>query len=601
MATDFFRQQDLARRNTRILVILFTLAVLSLIALTNLLVLISLTFFQTQPSVQLDWEMIALIGLVVIAVVGLAIMAKWQKLKLGGKTVAVALGGERLTADEQDPQKRQLLNVVEEMALAANLPVPPVYLLPELGINAFAAGYSPADAVVGITQGCLNQLSRDELQGVIAHEFSHILNGDMRMNIRLIAILNGILFIGHIGYYLMRASSGTRHRSNRNNNNAAGGILLVGVGLIAIGYLGSFFGNLIKAAVSRQREYLADASAVQFSRNPSGIAGALKRIGGYKPGSRIKHSNADEVSHLFFGEALSRWAAIFATHPPLEKRIKRIEPNWNGRFISPVQEPTPATAASSKASAQEQRRRAMLATLPVFLTQSAHQPQPAQAIVCALLLDDENFNQQIQAIKAYGGNALLQETDQLSATVQRLPLQAQVQLLQMTVPALKQLSASEFQQFDQLLQKLAGSVQGLRQWLCLSFIEHVVASEFDPRQIVYRVQSQTLTDLQPYLLPLLSAVADCAGSPTAITEAWQSALTQLELPADHPKPVVVFHELQPMLRPILQATPTLKRQIWQAILAAVSADKHYNDHERGLLNLLALLLEMPIPHTEDFA
>ncbi|OYW93668.1 MAG: peptidase, partial [Alishewanella sp. 32-51-5] len=164
MATNFFQQQDLARRNTKVLILLFALAVLALIVLTNLLVMVSFSLFQGAP-LQLPWEVISSISLVVIAVVGLAIMAKWQRLKLGGRTIAEALGGNRVSPSAQDPLQRRLLNVVEEMALAANLPVPPVYLLPEKGINAFAAGYSPADAVIGVTQGALEQLSRDELQG----------------------------------------------------------------------------------------------------------------------------------------------------------------------------------------------------------------------------------------------------------------------------------------------------------------------------------------------------------------------------------------------------------------------------------------------------
>lgn len=601
MATNFFQQQDLARRNTKILILLFSVAVLALVALTNFLIMLVVGVTQGADALYLPWEVITSISLVVIAVVGLAIVAKWQQLKQGGRTVAQALGGIRITADSQDPLQRRVLNVVEEMALAANLPVPPVYLLPERGINAFAAGYSPADAVIGVTQGSIEQLSRDELQGVIAHEFSHILNGDMRMNIRLIAILNGILFIGHIGYYLMRAGRGTvLVRSRRNRNDGAAAIMLLGLGLVIIGYLGSFFGNLIKAAVSRQREYLADASAVQFSRNPRGIAGALKRIGGYKPGSRVLNGNADEASHLFFGEAISRWAAIFATHPPLAKRIRRLDPSWNGRFpeAQTVQKPSPAQAAEQP---QERQRRAMLAAIPVILTQSSHQQVPAQAIVCALLLKNKDFAEQLATIKQFGGNNLLTEVDQLVDPVQRLPLAQQVQLLQMSVPALKQLSKEAFQHFDSLLQRLAGTAPNLQQWLCLSFIEHIVASEYDSKQVIRHVQQQSLASLIPKLLPLLSAVADSAGDETAATQAWIAAVQQLGLTETPVKPKVNFAELNASLLPLLKASPALKQQTWQAIIAAVKADQHFSQKEQGLINLLALLLEMPVPLTSDFS
>jgi Zn-dependent protease with chaperone function len=272
-----------------------------------------------------------------VLLIGIVVALKRAELRQGGQVIAKALGGTRLDHQIADPKQRMLLNVGEEMAIAAGVPVPPVYLMPEAGINAFAAGYAPADAVIGITEGCLQQLNRDQLQGVVAHEFSHILNGDMRMNIRLIALLQGILFIGHAGYYLLRSagrsSTAISIGSSRSKNNNGGGIFALALGLMVLGYLGSFFGNLIKAAVSRQREFLADASAVQFTRNPQGIAGALKAIGAVgSRGSRVKHPNADEMSHLFFGEAISRWTSLFATHPPLAERIKRIEPSWLGKF-----------------------------------------------------------------------------------------------------------------------------------------------------------------------------------------------------------------------------------------------------------------------------
>lgn len=604
---NFFKQQDLARRNTNLLILLFLLAVCSLVILTNLLVMLSFGLFQGQASF-LPWELSLSISLVVITVIGLAIVAKWQQLKLGGRTIAQSLGGERISADSQDPLQRRLLNVVEEMAIAANLPVPPVYLLPERGINAFAAGYSPADAVIGVTQGCIEQLNRDELQGVVAHEFSHILNGDMRMNIRLIAILNGILFIGHIGYYLLRASRGSQLvRSSRKRDDSAGAVFLLGLGLVIIGYLGSFFGNLIKAAVSRQREYLADASAVQFSRNPRSIAGALKRIGGYQAGTRISHGNADEVSHLFFGEAISRWAAIFATHPPLEKRISRLDPSWNGRFSKT---PTVATVspAQSKDLPEEQQRRAMLAAIPMLLTQSSHQRLSAQAIVCVMLLEnpataiaaDNNFAAQLTHIKAYGSHALLSEVDQLTDAILRLPLAQQVQLLQMSIPALKQLTESEFHQFDLLLQRLIGPMPTFKQWLCISFIEHVVASEYDATQVIRSFHQQKLADLLPALLPLLSAVADCAGQAQATQTAWLTILTSLDLPSDLPKPIVNFGELNTALLPLLHASPRNKEKIWQTILSAMKVDQHFTEQEQGLVNFLALLLEMPVPHLDMF-
>ncbi|MCC6510543.1 MAG: M48 family metallopeptidase, partial [Pirellulaceae bacterium] len=231
---------------------------------------------------------------------------------------------------------------VEEMALASGTPVPPVYVMDdETGINAFAAGTTPQNAVIGVTRGAINTLSRDQLQGVIAHEFSHILNGDMRMNIRLMGWLHGILVIAMIGYVILRTIGTTRtgsHSSSSNKKNDGGlviVILLGSIALIVIGYVGVFFAQLIKAAVSRQREFLADASAVQFTRNPSGIAGALKKIGGWSDHARIQSVGAEEASHMFFGSALT--SNLFATHPPLTERVRRIDPQFDGNF-PPVSE-----------------------------------------------------------------------------------------------------------------------------------------------------------------------------------------------------------------------------------------------------------------------
>ena len=616
MATNFFSQQDLARRNTRILISLFTLAVVLLLLLTNALVLVGLGLVDLQQvnnqqplSHNLPWHMVFITSISVIIAVGIAVLVKWQQLKGGGKVVATSLGGNRIDAASKDPLERRLLNVVEEMAIAANVPVPPVYLLPEQGINAFAAGYSPGDAVIGVTRGCVEQLNRDELQGVMAHEFSHILNGDMRMNIRMIAILNGILFLGHIGYFMLRSGSTSRGRIGRssgsNKNKNAGGLLAIALGLVVIGYLGSFFGNLIKAAVSRQREYLADASAVQFSRNPRGIAGALKRIGAHSAGTRIRNSNADENSHLFFGEAISRWASIFATHPALAKRIKRLEPHWNGKFPSPINQVDPAveqsppsatsSARSENVAPDNHKMLQAIAALPLLLVQHSRQPLQAQAIVCALLLPPRIGAAQLNLIKEQGSLELLQNVDQIIDAVQELRLPLQVQLLQRTIPALKQLSQEQFGQFEQLIEALIAAEQqvSLPQWIVTQFIEHTVASHFQPKPQLRGTRKTDMFALQGPILALLGAVANAAGEPVASKQAWLAGLASLGLEVDTPRPDSPLTALTGHLNNLLSAAPLLKQQIWQAILAAVAADKLETDNEQALLLALALLLEMP--------
>ncbi|HTV75826.1 MAG TPA: M48 family metallopeptidase, partial [Candidatus Baltobacteraceae bacterium] len=320
---DFFAQQDKARKKTRWLAIYFALAVASMIVMIYCVALfVSLYansrqhhyYSEEQPQFTFwNLELFICVSLGTVAVIFLGSAYKTMALSGGGSVVAESLGGRLVAPNTTNPDERKLLNVVEEMSIASGVPMPKVYILEnEDGINAFAAGHTTSDAVVAVTRNCMTKLSRDELQGVIGHEFSHILNGDMRLNIRLIGILFGIFCIATVGRILLYVRS-----SGRNQNP----LPLIGILLLIIGSLGVFFGRLIQAAVSRQREFLADASSVQFTRNPAGLSSALQKVGGY--GSLMESPHASDASHLFFASGLAD--ALFgamATHPPLDARIR---------------------------------------------------------------------------------------------------------------------------------------------------------------------------------------------------------------------------------------------------------------------------------------
>ena len=303
---DFFKQQDKARSLSSYLYLLFAAAVVCIIISVFCLASIAFSYENSLASSAWTFELAIISTAITIIVVFLASAVRIGWLSQGGKVVAESMGGKKINQNTKDPMSRQILNVVEEMAIASGTPVPPVYLMEEEGINAFAAGYSPRDAVIGVTRGCATKLNRDQLQGVMAHEFSHILNGDMRINIRLTGIIFGIIFLASIGRILFNMGfySGAGRRRN-DKNNSGGIIIILGLGLLLIGWIGGFFGSIIRASISRQREFLADASAVQFTRNPDGIAGALKRIGGYKEGSKINSAGAQEFSHMFFCSGIS--------------------------------------------------------------------------------------------------------------------------------------------------------------------------------------------------------------------------------------------------------------------------------------------------------
>ena len=382
---DFFTQQQQAKRNTTLLVVLFVIAVSLIIAIITAASAVVMGYLNSDGngSYQIHAGPLTLIAAMVAGAIGLVMLVKWLQFKPGGHVVAESLGGIRIAPDSTDPLERRILNVVEEMAIAANMPVPAVYLLPEeAAINAFAAGYTSKDAVIGLTKGAVESFSREQLQAVVAHEFSHILNGDMRMNIRLIAALAGILALAKMGELLLRSA----RFSGRRNSKEVNPLPFIGLALLIVGWVGVLFGSIIKAAVSRQREYLADAAAVQFTRNPEALAGALKQIGARQHGSRLQHKNSSEAAHLFFGNAVSSWFSMMATHPPLEKRIKRLEPHWNGDYPEPQQafaESQPG-ADASQSSANSLNRLALLA-LPTLLLEHARSPQQAPALVRQIL------------------------------------------------------------------------------------------------------------------------------------------------------------------------------------------------------------------------
>jgi Zn-dependent protease with chaperone function len=336
---DFFERQDRARRHTKWLVVYFIAGVVALIA--SVYVAAAVVFagvelryhsrhyygYAEEPTARL-WNPHLFVGVSIgtLAVIGLGSLYKKAELSQGGSAVASMLGGRPISSTTSAPDERKLLNVVEEMAIASGVPVPQVYLLPEeRGINAFAAGHGTSDAVIAVTAGSIKFLSRDELQGVIGHEFSHILNGDMRLNMRLMEVVFGILCLAIIGRVLLQ----TRSRNSRDRNP----LPLFGLVLLLIGWVGVFFGRLIQAAVSRQREFLADASSVQFTRNPAGLSGALQKIGRYSFGSRLDSPQAEQASHMFFGNGMAEpFFGLMATHPPIVDRIRAIYPAWDGKF-----------------------------------------------------------------------------------------------------------------------------------------------------------------------------------------------------------------------------------------------------------------------------
>ena len=472
---DFFQRQDRARRNTRLAILFFASAVVAIVATVTGSYIVAVTYYDYWPAViywpPAEWWTlrggnVMWVALGTMALIGLGSAYEIAVLAKGsGEAVARSVGGVQIALDTQDLGQRRLVNVVQEMAIASGLPAPALYLLPqESGINAFAAGLTVSDAVIGVTQGAVDKLNRDELQGVVAHEFSHIIHGDMRLNLRLMGVLHGILLIAIVGSQMVRSFrfSSAGSRRSRGGANPFALVVVGGMVLVCIGYIGLFFARIIKAVVSRQREFLADASAVQFTRNPDGIAGALKTIAGYKAGSNIASAYGEEVSHMLFGAHRKAWLNLFATHPPLAVRIAALDPSFkpqtSPKRVAPVSMPRDRSTVSAFSAAipvetlqlaETTGRLApghidyaidMLATVPAEVLAALTTVDGAESIVLAVAIhpDPNARRQQLGKIKTLLPVERLEQAAAVYKLLRPLGPAVRLPLLDLALPAIRQ-------------------------------------------------------------------------------------------------------------------------------------------------------------------
>ena len=646
---DFFQNQETARRKTGLLIVYFVVAVVSIILLSYAIVSAALLLTGSREGPQLHswvdlWDpgLFAAVSLGTLALIGGGSMYRIASLAGGGHSVAEMMGGRPLTPQTTDPDERKILNVVEEMAIASGTPVPPVYLLEgEDGINAFAAGYTPGDAVIGVTRGCIQNLTRDELQGVIAHEFSHILNGDMRLNVRLIGVLYGILLISMTGWIIFRSTANANRFDDRRDGERRGTNPwpLVGLALYVLGYIGVFFGNLIKAAVSRQREFLADASAVQFTRNPDGIAGALKKIGALAEGSRVRSPEAQEASHLFFGDAVGHFLGMFATHPPLVERIRRIDPSFEGDFSkvrvgSPEPPPSELGGATtirpqvrpgrgvfgfnpaqmvSRIGTVDPRQLAyassVLTSIPDPLKAMAYEPYGARAIVFALLVEGDSGAlqaAQLDRLAAYAEPALVVEVEKILPMVHTLSPELRLPLVSMVVPTLRRLSRDQFQAFTAGVRELiqADNQVSLYEYALHRLILRHLAPYFGftppPRSVV-----KSPEPLAGPVRHVLAALAQMGSAqPTDAAHAFALGIQALGWPgmdSSMPPRDLDLKALDHALNELDAAAPPLKRQILNACAGCIGADGRVTLEEGELLRAVADALGCPMPPLQSLA
>jgi Zn-dependent protease with chaperone function len=553
------------------------------------------------------------------------------------------MGGRLVNSNTLDPNERKLLNVVEEMAIASGVPVPQVYVLDEeQAINAFAAGHSPGDAAIGVTRGCIQMLSRDQLQGVIGHEFSHILNGDMRLNLRLIGIIFGLLCIATIGRILLRARS-----SGRDKNP----LPIIGLALMLLGFIGVFFGRLIQAAVSRQREFLADASSVQFTRNPGGLSGALQKIGRYSFGSRLESEHAPDMCHMFFGNGLSEpFFGLMATHPPIPDRIQAIDPTWDGKYppLDPEQKEVIKRAAISELDHAPKPMPDFLKTVlggaiiaagstpapPVIRSQSvmpnfgnptplhlkyaeqlreslpenvkaaAREPLDAVALVYAILLspDDTLRASQLAGLAGCAAPGISEKAAALYPDVASTANRARLPMVNLALGALRQLSPEQFQQFSQALQWLIESDRKIE--LFELVLQKILLHHLTPQFSKVRppvVQYYTLKPLIPDCLVILSALAYVGSSDTNETQkAFVTGAPYLRAPNDVnlallPREQCGVDKVDAALGRLALSVPNIKKNLLEACVYTIGSDGVMTESEAEVLRAVADTLDCPIP------
>jgi Zn-dependent protease with chaperone function len=639
---NFFEHQYRARRRTGLLVAYFTVAVVLIVLAVNVAVyfVLHLAAAEAAPDpgqwlARPYWRWIAA-G--VIAIVALGSLLSWLKLRGGGRAVAEMVGARRIDMASRDPDERRLINVVEEMSIASGTPVPALYVMDEeQGINAFVAGYRVNEAVLVVTRGAMRQLSRDELQGVIGHEYSHVLNGDMRLNVRLISVLAGVLLIGQIGGFVLRSM---RHAGRRGGKDGGAGLILaLGLALFVIGYVGLLFGRIIKAAVSRQREFLADASSVQFTRNPDGIAGALWKIKQHVEGSRLLSSHAEDMSHMCFGESIAfRFGGLMSTHPPLEVRIKRVSPHFMARLAAernrrqadaaivappaaagappgaaavamgfaggeaPVRT-TPETIIESVGRPTERHvgyAGQLHAALPEALLDAVHHAESARHAAYALVLaatDPAGAPAARALIETREGAAAAQAAAQLSTQMRALGPKVRLPLLDIAIPTLKQLDAPARTVFLATIEEL---IRADRRFTLFEFVLLTLLTEHldDDAQRADAIRHFKFEAVMHEIRVLMTVMVrtGTAGEAEAAA-AFQRVMQSF---SRQPLGPVPLEECSPArltlaLRKLALMSPLLKRSLLNACADCVLHDGRVAPAEGELLRAIALSLDCPMP------
>ncbi|HUL58572.1 MAG TPA: M48 family metallopeptidase [Anaeromyxobacteraceae bacterium] len=614
---DFFAAQAAARRRTAVLVVACTLAVAATIAVVHAALWVALPGVPIAAGHGFWWPpLLGASAAGVLAVVAIGTAVELSGLREGGAALAERLGGVPVDPRADTAQQR-LANVVEELSIAAGIPPPRTFVMPrEAAVNAFAAGFSPDRAAVAVTRGALDALTREELQGVVAHELSHVVNGDARLSLQLVGVVGGLTILAQVGRVLLRPWGDVDGRTGRSRNPLVG----VGLALLVAGAIGAFFARLVRFAVSREREYLADAASAQFTRNPGALASALVKVA--QEGSAVGDPRAVEAAHLFFARAENGLlASLFSTHPPLEERIRRLAPHGVAAALAaaPPARPapsaaapgTPAAAATGLAQAaiaaigrpgpgHVAAAAALLSALPPGLADAARSPRGAGAVVRALLLERGAEARDAQLLRAPLAPDVLADVRRVAPAVDAVPRPSRLSVLDLSLPALDTLAPAEARALTGDLAALAAAADrptGFR-WALQRVVRRRLAAQLGEKRAPL-VRARTVEDVQVECLEVLSllAWAGAANDAPAAQRALDAGVRALGagawrvLPPDRIGPARV----DAALGALDAAAPPLKARVLGAAAACVLADGRVAANEAEILRAVSAAMGCPMP------
>lgn len=606
----FFEQQERARRATARLLLLYALAVAFIVACANLVVLPVYVWWAAAPA---SWKVYAAVSAATLGVIALGSVEIIARLSLGEGELALLLAGRRVPRGTGIDAERRLINVVDEMAIASGLAAPPVYVLNrEAGINAFAAGRSPNQAIVVVTKGALEQLSRDELQAVIAHEFSHILNGDIRLNLRAACALQGIVFLSAIGRFMMQYYSGYGTEEGRRFFHLP--LAVVGAGFYALGFVGMLAARLIQSAISREREYLADACAVQYTRNADALCGALARIDRHPQGSSVRNWHAESLGHMLFAPGAAGW---FATHPPLETRMRRANPHLPPEaHFERLERPKPRTAAKRQVKeapktivpskltavaalvasigapdgAALEYATGLLAYLPASIRDALGTATGAQAVMVGMIIDSEATARarQLRALEALGREELARKGEVLAPLIAQLDRAYRLPILALALPVLRT-ELDEAARHAFLAAMRAAIEADARLTLGEFVLDTILEWNLGPKaRRAGGVRFRSRDELKPECALILSLLAH-AGQSEAL---FAKVAPQYTLA---PRDALQLSKVSAALERLSQLAPLEKEPLIALCAELVSGDGNVKLVEHELLRAIAAALDCPMP------